>query len=220
LKDNTAEIPKLTKEFVNSAGASEIAAGKMMDTISGKTNYLGSTWESFILSIENGDGRFSRSLKHMLDISASAISGMQRLLSSTHDNLKQETDNYVKTRVEGFKKEASSQKDKIKYTNDEITAEKGVYQAKLNKANQLAKENQQTGEWIAATQKYLASSRDINFEREKNLSAAKVQFENKNKEILDTFIKQRIDRLKKKGFKNVAVKNEGDQSVITYEAKG
>lgn len=183
LKDNTKEIPKLTEQFVNSAGASEVAASKMMDTISGKTNYLGSTWESFILSIENGDGRFSKALKHMLDVAASAVEGAQRLLGSDQDNLKQKTANYVKTRVDDFKKEVSAQKDKIKYTNDEITAEKHVYQAKLNKADQLSKENQQTGAWIVATQKYLSTSRDVNFEREKNLASAKIQFENKNKEI-------------------------------------
>jgi len=183
LKDNTAEIPKLTEAFVNSAGASEIAAAKMMDTIAGKTNFLGSTWESFILSIENGNGRFANSLKFMLDKAAEAVSGLQRLLMSQSDIDKMDAKNSAQSRLKDFEKRAQSQKDYTKYLNEEIIAEKGVYQAKLTKVEQLKAENQQTGEWITKTEKYLSTSRDVNFERTKNLAAAKVEFENKNKEI-------------------------------------
>lgn len=183
LKDNTAEIPKLTEAFVNSAGASEIAAAKMMDTISGKTNVLSSTWESFVLSVENGNGRFARFLKDMLDNAASTVEGFRRLTSTDAENLKFDSQNSAQSRLKDFEKRAQSQKDYTKYLNEEITAEKGVYQAKLIKADQLRNENKQTGEWIAKTEKYLSTSRDINFERTKNLAAAKVEFENKNKEI-------------------------------------
>lgn len=133
LKDNTAEIPKLTEAFVNSAGASEIAAAKMMDTIAGKTNFLGSTWESFILSVENGNGRFANSLKWMLDKAASAVSGLQRLLMAQSDIDKMDAQNAAQSRLKDFEKRAQTQKDYTKYLNEEIIAEKGIVSAKENK---------------------------------------------------------------------------------------
>ena len=133
LKDNTSEIPKLTEAFVNSSGASEIAAAKMMDTIAGKTNVLSSTWESFILSVENGNGRFANSLKWMLDKAASAVSGLQRLLMAQSDVDKMDAQNAAQSRLKDFEKRAQTQKDYTKYLNEEIIAEKGIVSAKENK---------------------------------------------------------------------------------------
>jgi hypothetical protein len=183
LKDQHELIPQLTKEFENSAGAAEIAANKMMDTIKGQSTILKSTWDGFILSVENGTGRFATNLKYMLQQTAEFVRGMQRFLGSDADNAKINAQNSAQSRLRDFEKRAQSQQDYTKYLNEEIVAEKGVYSAKLAKATQLENENKQTKEWIVATENYLKTNRDINFERVKNLTAAKFEFENKEKEI-------------------------------------
>jgi uncharacterized coiled-coil protein SlyX len=148
LKDQNELIPKLTKEFQNSAGASEIAAAKMMDTISGKTNFLKSTWESFILSVENGDGKFARFLKNMLDKAANAVSGLQRLTMSDADIAKYDAQNSAQSRLKDFEKRAQSEKDYIKYLNEEIVAEKNIYKSKQEKivvlGEEIKKENEKS----------------------------------------------------------------------------
>lgn len=212
LKDQHDLIPKLTKEFENSAGASEKAASKMLDTIKGQSTLLKSTWESFILSIENGTGKFSTNLKSMLNGTNQFVQGLQRLLSSKQDLEKQDAKDSAQSRLKDFEKRAQTEKDYMKYLNEEIIAEKNVYVNKQKRIAQLESEirigkelggawddnNGKRQEEIKGLQQAVNNSIYYvnalgNLRREKKDSAA---LELKNNEIL---------------AKNRAVTNDGDK---------
>jgi TP901 family phage tail tape measure protein len=61
------------------SGAAAIAAAKQLDTLNGATTLLGSAYEGFILSLENGKGGFSTFLKTTIKVAAEILA----LLSGT-----------------------------------------------------------------------------------------------------------------------------------------
>ena len=50
------KVAELTETFENASGAAQDLADKRFDTLEGDTLALGSAWEGFLLSIEDGNG--------------------------------------------------------------------------------------------------------------------------------------------------------------------
>jgi len=59
LANNAPKIDTLTKSFRNSQGAAQRLAETRLDNLAGDTTKLGSAWEGFLLSIEDGEGLFN-----------------------------------------------------------------------------------------------------------------------------------------------------------------
>ena len=64
LSDNLDRVDELANSFDNlSEGSLKTLTDEQLDTLAGQFDILDSTYEKFILSIENGDGRISRAIK-------------------------------------------------------------------------------------------------------------------------------------------------------------
>jgi hypothetical protein len=59
LASKSKDIDTLTESFENSAGAAAAMAEVRLDNLAGDTTKLGSAWEGFLLSIEDGEGIFN-----------------------------------------------------------------------------------------------------------------------------------------------------------------
>lgn len=140
LKDNIDTIPGLTKVYQDAAGAAQEMADKQLNTVAGRITILKSTWEGFILSIENGEGRFATSLKNMIVGLINAVAGFRRLLMSDAEKVADAERNIVNKRVTDFEKYLTQQKDKEKYINQEIVAEKNLVKTKLERIKYLENE--------------------------------------------------------------------------------
>ena len=60
LADKQGEIKDLTDQFNNAAGAAQAMAEVRLDNLAGDTTKLNSAWEGFLLSLEDGEGIFSK----------------------------------------------------------------------------------------------------------------------------------------------------------------
>lgn len=63
LAKNLKLTAELDKTLQGAAGTAEMAANKQLDTLKGSLTLLGSAWEGFILSLEDGTGKFGNFLK-------------------------------------------------------------------------------------------------------------------------------------------------------------
>lgn len=74
-------------EFISSLNDAVDVAGGMSDimenTVTGSLNITKSAWEGFVLSIENGDGRISKSIKSILDSFSSVLNKLAYINSSS-----------------------------------------------------------------------------------------------------------------------------------------
>ena len=71
----TAGDTALLEGKLNSAGgAAQRMADEQLDTLSGKVTILGSAWEGFILSLEDGDGVFSNLLEGIIETTTGLLS--------------------------------------------------------------------------------------------------------------------------------------------------
>jgi TP901 family phage tail tape measure protein len=64
----------LTESLRNAGGAAEKMANTQLDTLSGKMTIMGSAWEGFILSLEDGNGIFAKGLRSVVEGITSLIS--------------------------------------------------------------------------------------------------------------------------------------------------
>ena len=66
LLDNMEKLPGLSEEFRKSGGAAEEMSRIMGDTLTGDIDRLGGAWDSFMLSLDDGEGIFSRIARVMI----------------------------------------------------------------------------------------------------------------------------------------------------------
>jgi hypothetical protein len=169
LKDNAEVLPTLTKEFENSAGASKVAAEKMLDTISGKTTLLTRAWESLILSLDSGEGAFSKGYKSLIEGLTSAIKGTKLLMMSESEREKELSKTQTKKRLEDLDVYLRHTKNQVGYINQEIQAEKALIKAKEDKIKVLQDEikaNDKKGFLTQSTELKKANEEEIRGLRE------------------------------------------------------
>ena len=79
LAKNIEATEDLDKALQNAAGTAETAANKQLNTLNGRLTLLGSAWEGFILSMDDGTGSLSSFLKTTVEV----VTEMLALASGT-----------------------------------------------------------------------------------------------------------------------------------------
>jgi len=74
LSKNIKATNELDQALQNAGGTAEIAARKQLDTLNGRLTILTSAWEGFILSVEDGNGEFSKFLKTSVEVATEFLS--------------------------------------------------------------------------------------------------------------------------------------------------
>lgn len=207
LFQNKARFEELTKQVTGTTTALEMAK-VASDNLSGDISKMTSSWNTFILSLEDGKGPIANAFRTLTQWVRGTLDELSKLTKDSDQKAAASAKRAAESRIESLKDvlreqskahqqememetdpkkkqqlELDYQKKRAEYVNGEIKSNRGLAQQYAEKANALAAENKQTADWIVATEKYLKGSRDINFERTKNLSIAKNDFEAKNKEI-------------------------------------
>jgi len=73
LANNAPKIDVLTESFRNSQGAAQRLAETRLDNLAGDTTKLGSAWEGFLLSIEDGEGIFNSIARGIVQATTSLL---------------------------------------------------------------------------------------------------------------------------------------------------
>jgi TP901 family phage tail tape measure protein len=81
LAENTEQLDKLTVSLVNAGGAAKEMADERLNNLDGDVTKLGSAWEGFILSLEDGDGIISK-------LSRGAVQGLTYFVGFLSQGLK------------------------------------------------------------------------------------------------------------------------------------
>jgi TP901 family phage tail tape measure protein len=79
LIDNTEAVKDLAVEFDNAGGVAERIANQQLETLSGKTTLLKSAWDGFIISLDNGNGVLSETIKKLLDYGTAILNASANL---------------------------------------------------------------------------------------------------------------------------------------------
>tara|TARA_R110000744_G_scaffold148351_2_gene261384 strand:- start:1434 stop:4937 length:3504 start_codon:yes stop_codon:yes gene_type:complete len=104
LADNTEKTANLANEFDNlSEGSLKTLTDSQLDSLDAKFKILDSTWEKFLLNIENGTGVFSKLTSNILTGTTKLIEGFRRLNQSTQENIAED----VSIRVRGIESQVS-----------------------------------------------------------------------------------------------------------------
>lgn len=73
LANQTDDLGKLESALRNAGGAAERMADTQLDNLSGRVTKLGSAWEGFLLSMEDGDGAINQVAESVVDLGASIL---------------------------------------------------------------------------------------------------------------------------------------------------
>lgn len=79
IAENSNQLNRLQASITNVDGALAEMTDKRLDTVKGKLELATSAWEGFLLSVDKGDGVFSRFAKKSLEIFADFIDDLQVL---------------------------------------------------------------------------------------------------------------------------------------------
>jgi len=74
LANNIAQTAELDKTIQGAAGSAKIAADKQLKTLNGALTILSSSYEGFILSLENGTGPFAKTLTTIVQVTSQMLS--------------------------------------------------------------------------------------------------------------------------------------------------
>ena len=167
------EVRALTTSLNDANGSASEMAQITGDTLSGDLDRVTSAWEGFILSLEDGDNSISRSIRSLLDFTATTLNTLSNLGKSTAELTQQAFESKLPERIKQIRK------DEIKFQNEMLERIK----------NRKDLQNATDKELLDAQVASLELSRDltksgIEFIEKKieegNLSESQLQFE-KNK---------------------------------------
>ena len=173
LSSTESEVRALTTSLNDANGSASEMAQITGDTLSGDLDRVTSAWEGFILSLEDGDNSISRSIRSLLDFTATTLNTLSNLGKSTAELTQQAFESKLPERIKQIRK------DEIKFQNEMLERIK----------NRKDLQNATDKELLDAQVASLELSRDltksgIEFIEKKieegNLSESQLQFE-KNK---------------------------------------
>jgi hypothetical protein len=103
LAENIEKTKELTREFENSQGTLEDLTNKQLESLDAKLKILDSTWESFILSVENGESILSKvliktieALTKVIDSARFALIGLDaQVREIAFEDAKERFDNFI-----------------------------------------------------------------------------------------------------------------------------
>ncbi|WP_127846207.1 phage tail tape measure protein [Psychroflexus aestuariivivens] len=127
LADNIDKVDAYEKEFDQAGGSLKKLTDEQMKSLDNQIAMLESSWESFILSLENGEGTLSKVFKRSLDILKNMVDGMTELSKSeeqlrdkTYNKILQDRLKYYKSWTNEENKRAVAQKDMKNAQNEQI----------------------------------------------------------------------------------------------------
>jgi len=89
LSDKLNETMSLSIDILKDKDAATIAAAKQLNTLNGRLTILGSAWEGWILSVDNGNGSISSFLKTTVEVATEFLSmatGTAKLATELNEN--------------------------------------------------------------------------------------------------------------------------------------
>ena len=89
LASKSKDIDTLTESFENSAGAASAMAEVRLDNLAGDTTKLGSAWEGFLLSIEDGEGIFNSITRGLVQAGTAMLGLLTPSISLSEEFFKQ-----------------------------------------------------------------------------------------------------------------------------------
>lgn len=97
LANNTKVIEKNAQAIRDNGGALDDLVNEQLESVDAKMKILDSTWEKFILNVDNGTGSLSKAFGAILEFITGAIEGMTRLNQSQDEyNDSRESEIYAK----------------------------------------------------------------------------------------------------------------------------
>jgi len=139
LFQNKTRFEELSKQVTGTTVAEEqmrIAT----DNLSGDVDKMKSSWDSFLLSIEDGKGPLANASRWLVQFGKDMVDAAASWTKSSDQKDQDLLTQNVNSRIESLKKLLPAQKDQTKYLNDEITANRHIYQNKQARMKQLQDE--------------------------------------------------------------------------------
>lgn len=116
------------------------AAAIATDNLSGDVDKLKSSWDVFILSLDDGQGPIARAIRGLVSFSKSFIDAMSYLSKSDAQNTDDGRTKMSNSRLDTFKQTIAKNPDKISSVNDEINHEKEIVKAMKAKIELIKEE--------------------------------------------------------------------------------
>ena len=135
LANNMGKVDEFTKGLQNASGAAKETADIMLDTLAGDIELLKSSWEGFVLSFNNGEGKLSKGFRKLVQFSDMLVGSLRSLNDTTTEG---ERINDV--RIQSFKDILHRYKDQNAAINNEVKAEKNLLKTKKDKIEALRAE--------------------------------------------------------------------------------
>jgi len=99
------EVRALTTSLNDANGSASEMAQITGDTLSGDLDRVTSAWEGFILSLEDGDNSISRSIRSLLDFTATTLNTLSNLGKSTAELTQQAFESKLPERIKQIRKD-------------------------------------------------------------------------------------------------------------------
>lgn len=163
LFQNKSRFEELTKQVTGTTVAEEqmlIAT----DNLSGDVDKMASSWDSFILSLEDGKGPIANASRWLIQLGKSAIDALASLTKSSGQKEADLITLNVNNRIKSLKEEISLSKDKVKVIDESIASERNIYsrnQAQIKKLKDEMVENDKKNFLMHSTQLDSANKKEI-----------------------------------------------------------
>lgn len=134
LADNLKGIDDLESAITNSAGAAERAANNQLNTLQGRVTLLGSAWEGFLLSLEDGNGRMAQVSRYLVD-GFSEVLNIFAGTSASIEQMREESAKYYKDQFDNLENLKKSKEENYKATIKQLNAD--LSEAKTSEQKRL-----------------------------------------------------------------------------------
>ncbi|WP_299116944.1 phage tail tape measure protein [uncultured Winogradskyella sp.] len=190
-----------------SAGALDDLVGQQLESLDAKLKITTSTWEDFILSLENGEGAFSNALKGGLDVINNILKGLKLLNLTTEEYNESLKNDIITEKYKEIKKAIEE--------NGGITEEQAIKQADIAREKV---DNIQT-----EIDKLKERNKELDFDEglpsALEIVTGAVLFEKSDQREADTNKKKIEDLTKSLGFYTATLKVHEDQIAKTDETQ-
>lgn len=217
LANNRDKMAGLNEEFKNSKGSLEELTNKQLQSLDARLKQVGSAWEEFILSIEDGNGPIGSFVSDWLKGVSLILESLTRLNASWDElNIKAEqagkADGLKKFQesISDYKKAGTTEAGALSLTLKQAQLELSKFQGELDKANSRLKEYEGQNFFAGVFGGGYDMVQFYNEEKER-LTAAVAQ----RKSIIDAANKKELDDKKKAAEEGKAAEEE--KTKITEE---
>jgi len=113
LSSTESEVRALTTSLNDANGSASEMAEITGDTLSGDLDRVTSAWEGFILSLEDGDNSISKTIRSLLDFTATALNALSNLGKSTAELTQQAFESKLPERIKQIRKDEIKLQDEM-----------------------------------------------------------------------------------------------------------